>query len=82
MIRWAGVGVSIRSSGCPRYASISARSGRRRDSIRCVVRKPSWATTPGLRLSSAIRCAMMFRSAADCASRAKSWKKPVSSMQW
>ena len=42
------------SSGRPRYSSISSRSGTLMDSMRCVVRKPSCATTPGVNAISAI----------------------------
>ena len=77
--RWAGVGLSMVSDGSPRYARTSSRSGRRIDSITWLVRKPSCATSPGFKESSAIRCAISVKSATDCTSFAKSWKNPVSS---
>ena len=55
------------SSGCPRYSAISSRSGSSIDSIRCVVRKPSWPTMAGVSDSSAVLRAIMLRSAASCA---------------
>ncbi|MCK6384274.1 MAG: hypothetical protein L6Q52_07985 [Rhodocyclaceae bacterium] len=78
---WAGVGVSMRSSGLPRYSATSSRSGRRTDSIRWVVRKPSWPTMAGVSDSSAALRAIRFRSAAPWASLAITWMKPVSSTQ-
>ena len=43
---------------------MSSRSGTSIDSMRWVVRKPSWAMMPGVSASSAILWLMMFRSAA------------------
>ena len=40
-----------------------------------LVRKPSWAQIPGLRVSSAMRCAIRLRSATSCTFLAKSWKE-------
>ena len=50
--------------------------------MRWVVRKPSWATAAGVRDSSAILRPMRLRSAASWVFLPKTWKKPVSSMQW
>ncbi len=47
-----------------------------------LVRNPSWALTPGVSESSAIRWAIRVRSAASWTFLLKSWKNPVSSMAW
>jgi hypothetical protein len=70
------------SSGLPQNSATSSRSGSTQDSIRWLVRKPSWPMMAGVSDSSASLRPIRLRSAASVAFFAIIWMKPVSSTQW
>ncbi|MCK7582683.1 MAG: hypothetical protein MZV65_48725 [Chromatiales bacterium] len=75
--------MSIRSSGRPRNSATSSRSGMRADSIRWVVRKPSWPTIAGRQRQLGESCARSGSGRRPpVAFLAITWMKPVSSTQW